>query len=61
MNLCELPDEVSNPLKRTVKKAACGEKHAFVLLDNGVLLMSGSNELGQLGIDPKETPEVEGL
>lgn len=38
-----------------------GEKHAFVLLDNGVLLMSGSNEIGQLGMDPKLHPEFHDL
>lgn len=53
MNLSDLPEEISNPIKRSVKKAVVGEKHAFVLLDNGVLLMSGSNEVGQLGMDPK--------
>jgi len=61
MNLSDLPDEVSNPIWWTVKKAVVGEKHAFVLLDNGVLLMSGSNEIGQLGMDPKLYPEFHDL
>lgn len=46
MNLSDLPEEIALPDQRLVKKAACGEKHAFVLLDNGVLLMSGSNDVG---------------
>jgi len=41
MNLAEMPEEVANPTKRSVKKASCGEKHAFILLDNGIVLMSG--------------------
>jgi alpha-tubulin suppressor-like RCC1 family protein len=61
MDLKEIPQAVSNPVKRTVKKAVCGEKHAFILLDNGVLLMAGSNEIGQLGLDPLTHPELEGI
>lgn len=46
MNLSELPEEISMPEQWLVKKASCGDKHAFVLLDNGVLLMSGCNDVG---------------
>jgi len=46
MNLAQLPEDISQPLKRTVKKAACGDKHAFILLDNGVVLISGVNDIG---------------
>lgn len=58
MNLSDLPEEIALADQRVVKKASCGDKHAFVLLDNGILLMSGKNDVGQLGIDPKEFPEV---
>ena len=57
----ELPPEIKNPASRNVKSIVLGEKHLFALLDNGVLLMSGSNKVGQLGLRIKDHPEVTGL
>lgn len=54
-----LPEEISNPEALTVSKCAVGEKHMLALLSNGVLLMCGQNDFGQLGIDNIKHPEVE--
>jgi len=53
IHLCPLPEEIANPENRKVKVASVGVKHFFLLLDNGVLLCSGKNDCGQLGIDPE--------
>ncbi len=44
-----------------MKRAAVGDRHAFVLLDTGVLLCAGKNDVGQLGIDPKLYDEREDM
>ena len=44
-----------------VTKIAWGFAHMLVLLENGNVLVSGSNGQGQLNLDPDKTAEVEGL
>ena len=46
LHLSTLPEEVSKPENRTVKVASVGVEHAFLLLDNGVLLYAGNNDFG---------------
>ena len=46
--LIDLPEALQ---RRRAVSVSCGNEHTAVLLDDGVLLMTGHNKFGQLGVD----------
>jgi len=41
-----LPEEINNPVHRTVKQITVGETHLIMMLDDKTVLVSGSNYYG---------------
>ncbi|CAI2367032.1 unnamed protein product [Moneuplotes crassus] len=51
-------DEIEDYDKVTVTKISCGWYHLVVLLSNGVILVGGNNDHGQLGLQRRLHPEI---